>query len=193
MSSLSTRPLVALAAAAVAWIAAAGLAGRSEVALSEHPECIVARVVDGDTFDCADGTRVRLLQIDAQEVSECGGGWAAAALEFIFLRTGTPVRLEYDAAKVDRYGRHLAAPIVTGADGAKYNISIVMVYTGLAKAAYYGDNDRYLDWARAAETWARVAQWNMWAPGGPYDGGDRCEAPVTARGCDPLYWDPCER
>ena len=30
------------------------------------------------------------------------------------------------------------------------------------------------DWAFAAENWARVAQWNMWAPGGPFAGGTNC-------------------
>jgi hypothetical protein len=59
--------------------------------------------------------------------------WAGAALRNIFLQPGTRVRLDYDAVTVDRYGRDLAAPIVTGADGADYNISIVMVYVGLAK------------------------------------------------------------
>jgi len=49
-----------------------------------------------------------------------------------------------------------------------------MVYVGLAKAAYYGDNAKYLDWARASEAWARTAQWNMWAPGGPFNGGLNC-------------------
>ena len=65
-----------------------------------------------------------------------------------------------------------------GTDGAEYNMSIVMVYVGLAKAAYYGDNAKYLDWARAAEQWARTAGWNMWAPGGPYNGATRCNDPL---------------
>jgi endonuclease YncB( thermonuclease family) len=143
-------------------------------AKATHPSCVVDRVIDGDTFVCDDGAHVRLLQINAPELTACGGGWAAAALRNIFLRPGTRVRLDYDAVTVDRYGRHLAAPIVTGTDGADYNISIVMVYAGLAKAAYYGDNAKYLEWARASEAWARTAQWNMWAPGGPFNGGANC-------------------
>ena len=139
-----------------------------------HPSCIVARVIDGDTFVCDDGAHIRLLQINAPEASACGGAWATSALRNIFLRPGSLVRLDYDAVTVDRYGRHLAAPIVTGSDGADYNISIVMVYVGLAKAAYYGDNAKYLDWARASEQWARTAQWNMWAPGAPFNGGAFC-------------------
>ena len=139
-----------------------------------HSSCFVARVIDGDTFVCDDGAHIRLLQINAPELTACGGERAAIALRNVFLRPGTFVRLDYDAVTADRFGRHLAAPIVTGTDGADYNISIVMVYIGLAKAAYYGDNAKYLDWAKASEQWARTAQWNMWAPGGPFNGGTSC-------------------
>jgi endonuclease YncB( thermonuclease family) len=136
--------------------------------------CVVDRVIDGDTFVCDSGLHVRMLQINAPELSDCGGAWSGAALRNIFLKPGTQVRLEYDRVTQDRYGRDLAAPIVTGADGADYNISIVMVYVGLAKSAYYGDNKMLLDWARASETWAKTAQWNMWAPGGPFNGATTC-------------------
>ena len=162
--------------------------------------CTVGHVVDGDTFDCTDGTRIRMLQIDTPEANACGGSWATAALANIFLPVGTQVRLDYDAVTTDRYGRTLAAPIVTGTDGADYNISIVMVYVGLAHAAYYGDNAKYLDWANASETWARNAQWNMWAPGGPFNGGVQCgggSAPAPAPppdggdNCSPSYPDFC--
>jgi endonuclease YncB( thermonuclease family) len=36
--------------------------------------CSVASITDGDTFRCADGTRVRLAGIDAPEVSACAKG-----------------------------------------------------------------------------------------------------------------------
>ena len=157
-------------------VVALGLIALSVTAPAEatHPSCTVERVIDGDTFVCTDGTHVRMLQINAPELTACGGAWSGAALRNIFLPAGTEVRLDYDAVTVDRYGRELAAPIVRGTDGSDYNISIVMVYVGLAKAAYYGDNAKYLDWARASETWARTAQWNMWVPGGPFNGGINC-------------------
>jgi endonuclease YncB( thermonuclease family) len=155
-------------------LAAALVLGASPAAAAPQSSCVVDRVIDGDTFVCDDGVHVRMLQINAPELSACGGAWAGAAVRNIFLRPGKHVRLDFDEVTEDRYGRTLAAPIVTGDDGAEYNISIVMVYVGLAKAAYYGDNAKYLDWARAAEAWARTAQWNMWAPGGPFDGGTHC-------------------
>jgi endonuclease YncB( thermonuclease family) len=73
--------------------------------------CTVASVVDGDTFDCTDGTRVRLLQINTPELNECGGQWVKAALGNIFLTPGRQVRLDYDTVVEDRYDRHLAAPL----------------------------------------------------------------------------------
>jgi endonuclease YncB( thermonuclease family) len=157
-------------AAAVTMLATA-VSPDAKRAQATHPSCTVERVIDGDTFVCTDGTHVRMLQVDAIELSECGGNWSRDALANIFLKPGTFVRLDYDEVTEDRYGRHLAAPIVRGADGNDYNISIVMVYVGLARAGYYGDNEKYLLWARASQRWAQVAQWNMWAPGGPYNGG----------------------
>lgn len=134
--------------------------------------CTVSGVVDGDTFDCQDGRRVRMLQIDAPDLGQCGGDWARDAQRNIFLTTGRVVRLEYDGAREDGQGRTLAAPIWRGNDNADYNLSIVMVYVGLAKAADRGDgNVKYLDWARASQVWASVAQWNMWAPGKTFNGG----------------------
>lgn len=166
-----------------------------------QPSCTVERVIDGDTFVCTSGIHVRMLQINAPELSDCGGEWARAALQFIVLPPGTTVRLEYDRVTQDRYGRDLAAPIVTRPDGGEYNASMVMVYAGLAKAAYYGDNAKYLEWAQAAENWARVAQWNLWAPGDPYNGGTNCggapapPAPAPTAppnsGCDPSYPTVC--
>ncbi|MBI5285328.1 MAG: thermonuclease family protein [Chloroflexi bacterium] len=165
-------------------------------ARATQPSCTVDRVIDGDTFVCTSGTHVRMLQMNTQEIGDCGGEWAKAALANIFLRPGTTVRLDYDQVAVDRYGRDLAAPIVTGSDGADYNISIVMVYVGLAKAAYYGDNSKYLEWANASQAWAQAAQWNMWAPGGPYNGGTNCGGgatplPPPTGNCDPSYPDVC--
>ena len=134
--------------------------------------CTVSEVLTGDTFTCTDGKTVRMLQIDAQDLNQCGGAWAKAALQYIFLTPGRLVTLTYDTKKTDDQGRTLAAPVWRGNDGADYNLSIVMVYVGLAKAADLGDgNVKFLDWAKAAQTWATVAQWNMWAPNKTYTGG----------------------
>ena len=158
--------------------------------ISWQPEfCRVATVVSGDTFTCDGGRTVRMLQIDAPDLGTCGGDWAKAALQFIFLTPGRVVALNYDAITKDSLGNDLAAPIWRGNDGADYNLSIIMAYVGLAKAAVVGEiktpevggkkdvpqpkpvNNRYLQWARDSEGYARIAQWNMWAAGQPFNGG----------------------
>jgi endonuclease YncB( thermonuclease family) len=134
------------------------------------PICTVQSVVDGDTFTCSDGTVVDMLQIDAPELGACGGEWAKAALGNIFLTPGRTVALSFD--QVTSSGNLLAAPIARGTDGVAYNVSIVMAYVGLAKAATVGaGNTKYLNWANASQGWAQAAQWNMWAPGKTYTGG----------------------
>jgi hypothetical protein len=142
---------------------------------SDHPAgdpCVVASVEDGESFTCQGGRRVRMLQMDASDLGQCGGDWAKAALQYIFLTPGRVVYLQYDATKTDAQGRTLAAPIWRGADGGDFNIGIVMVYVGLAHAADIGaGNLAFHDWSLASQHWATVAQWNMWAPGKTYNGG----------------------
>lgn len=134
--------------------------------------CVIASVEDGDSFTCQGGQRVRMLQIDAPDLGQCGGDWAKAALQYIFLTPGRIVYLQYDATRTDAQGRTLAAPIWRGPDGADYNLSIVMVYVGLAHAADVGaGNVAFHDWAVASQTWASAARWNMWEPGKTFNGG----------------------
>jgi subtilisin family serine protease len=134
--------------------------------------CTVVSVEDGESFTCTGGRRVRMLQIEAPDPGECGGDWARAALSGIFLPVGRTVYLQYDALRTDETGRALAEPIWRGNDGADYNLSIVLLYVGLARAAEVGaGNVLHLDWARASEAFARALGWNMWAAGKPFTGG----------------------
>jgi len=149
----------------------------NNAAVDAHPDwqpltCTVTTVVSGNVFKCTDGRSVRMLQMAAPGTGECGGDWAQAALQFIFLPAGRVVRLQYDTTLKDGAGNDLAAPLWRGDDGADYNLSIVMVYVGLAKAATVGaGNAHFLAWANASQGWAQAAQWNMWAPGKPFNGG----------------------
>ena len=134
--------------------------------------CVIESVQDGESFTCAGGRRVRMLQLDAPNPGQCGGDWAKAALANIFLTPGRTVYLQRDVTRVDEFGRELAVPIWRGNDGADYNLAIVMLYVGLARAADVGaGNVAYHDWAFASEAWAAAAQWNMWAPGKTFNGG----------------------
>ena len=142
---------------------------------SDHPAgdpCVIASVEDGDSFTCQGGRRVRMLGSDAPDIGQCGGDWAKAALQYIFLTPGRVVYLQYDVTRTDEQGRTLASPMWRSADGGDVNIGIVMVYVGLAHASDVGAGNFGLhDWSLAAEHWAAVAQWNMWEPGKTFNGG----------------------
>jgi micrococcal nuclease len=70
--------------------------------------CVVSRVVDGDTFHCRDGRKVRLIGVDSPELAQGAPGSQARDVLSRLLPRGSEVRLEEDAAPTDRYGRVLA-------------------------------------------------------------------------------------
>jgi micrococcal nuclease len=89
----------------------------------------VAVVFDGDTFSTSSGARVRILSIDAPEVST---PFADEARDFLKeLIDGKPVRLVFDAERTDRYGRTLAHVFAGGAGGEKL-VGEELVRRGLA-------------------------------------------------------------
>jgi len=88
------------------------------------PPPTVARVIDGDTIELGDGTRVRLVQIDAPEAGrECYAQKSTGALKKL-LPAGSEVRLVRDARldNRDRFGRLLRYVI---ADGKNVNMLLV--------------------------------------------------------------------
>lgn len=134
--------------------------------------CVIVQVFDGESFSCTNGRQVRMLQMDAPDLGQCGGTWAHDALRLIFLTPGRTVYLRFDVTRGDAQGRTLAAPLWRGNDGVDYNIAVLMVYVGLAKAADVGvNNTTFREWAFASQNWAQAARWNMWAPGKPFTGG----------------------
>jgi endonuclease YncB( thermonuclease family) len=97
--------------------------------VGQNPACApprdaaVACTVDGDTFDldlCGGGERVRMLGIDAPEIShddgpsDCFGD--AASTELNRLLTGRRVSLSFDASCEGAFGRTLAYVWLTGDD-----------------------------------------------------------------------------
>jgi micrococcal nuclease len=170
----------------------------------------VTRVIDGDTLRLADGTVVRLVQIDAPEVGqgECYAQEATAAL--VALVGGSPVRVEPDPAldQVDRYGRQLAY-VFRGDE----NLNLALVREGAASVWFYrGARGRYADELLAAAQAAEASARGLWgacdatldptsavtthrrgtgAAAAPV--GDAGPTPVAAddgTGCHPAY-DPC--
>jgi endonuclease YncB( thermonuclease family) len=102
----------------------------------------VKRVIDGDTIELANGSRVRLLQIDTPESTtskECWGPEASNHLKQV-LPPGTIISLEVDAKldKKDKYGRLLRYVRNTKTGGL---INLELVRDGFA-APYFYKNQR---------------------------------------------------
>ena len=123
----------------------------------------VARVYDGDTFQLMDGQKVRLLGIDAPELSGKVGAppqpFAQEAAEYLSQRVmDAPVLLSYDGERRDIYGRVLA--LVALADGGSLNLELLQ--KGLARTYPRSDFSRKAEFA-AAEAKAQADGAGLWA------------------------------
>lgn len=130
----------------------------------------VARIVDGDTLDLADGRTVRLVQIDTPELGsgECYSRKAAAALSGLVPR-GAVVTLETDPRldAVDRYGRLLRYVHRGGT-----NVNLELVRRGAATVWFYrGERGRYAAALLRAARAAREDRRGIWGacPQTPFD------------------------
>lgn len=95
----------------------------------------VARVVDGDSFEIADGDEVRVLGIDSCEMSTYGGTQAKQSAE-IYLEGESVVLEREPGVDRDRHGRLLR--YVSTTSGSDFGESMVSSdHTGV----YAGDND----------------------------------------------------
>jgi micrococcal nuclease len=70
--------------------------------------CVVSRIVDGDTFYCEDGIKVRPIGFDAPERGQGAVADSATAMLTRWAPVGDTVALERDVSLTDRYGRRLA-------------------------------------------------------------------------------------
>lgn len=96
-----------------------------EVALpTVTTEAVVRYVVDGDTVELVDGTRVRILMVDAPEATRSTECFGEGATQFTReLLTGRVVRLTSDVVHRDRRGRALRHLEVDGRDVAEALVS----------------------------------------------------------------------
>jgi endonuclease YncB( thermonuclease family) len=186
-------------AAAVA-LTAVLLAVTSTGAAPAALTAVVASVADGDTLSLTSGERVRLLQIDAPEVStgECYARASRAAL-LRLVPVGSSVTLQTDPRldKVDRFGR-LLRYVRRGA----LNVNVELVRVGAAAPYFFGgDRGRYADRLLVAAFRAKAGKRGLWGaspdteldPFRQVDTGTCGSAPLplVPGGCDPNYAGAC--
>ena len=126
-------------------------------------EVRVGRVIDGDTLELSDGTKVRLIGVDTPELARAGRPaepFAHEAARFTeqFLSQG-PVRLELDPyERQDRYGRRLAYVWV-----GQRMLNEELLLAGLARARLeFGYSEVMKVRFAQAEAQARQARRGLW-------------------------------
>lgn len=130
------------------------------------PERAVARrctrVVDGDTVILDGNERVRLIGVDTPEMAREGAPAQYFALRAKWftrdLVEGRDVKLAFDYARRDRYGRTLGYLFLD--DGTFVNLEIVRQGYGFAYTRF---PFRWLEEFRAAESAARIEGAGLWS------------------------------
>ena len=101
----------------------------------------VVKIYDGDTVTLKDGTRVRLVQIDAPEISsgECFAKQSREILTSLIKAKNITLTFDPKLDQVDRYGRKLGYLFA-----GKININLKLVELGAATPYFYsGDKGKY--------------------------------------------------
>lgn len=168
------------------------------------PTCSVDRVIDGDTFVCQGGERVRLILVDTPEMDDEPLGRLAREFVTQLLPPGTEVRLRLGVQERDRYGRLLA--YVELPDGRMLNR--VVAREGFAQVMVVPPNVDEVERIRAAVDSARAEGAGLWgragfggagSPDADRDGGGRRGAGGSMGrpderpdgGCEASYPDVC--
>jgi micrococcal nuclease len=160
------RLIASAALAALAGLAAGcqGTGGNGTATTSAPPpggeQAVVEWVSDGDTLTLTNGAKVRLVQIDAPELtSDCYGRAALTALVALAPK-GTRVKLVRDPAldAKDKHGRLLRYVFVRGE-----NVNVELVRRGAASPYFFrNDRGRYAQALLGAVDDARDAHRGFW-------------------------------
>lgn len=119
---------------------------------------LAKRVIDGDTIELENGTRVRYIGIDTPERDECFSAETTEANKQLV--DGKRVRLETDVQKLDQYGRTLAYVYV-----GEVFVNKKLVENGYAKVSTFPPNVKYVEIFQAAQKQARENKRGLWADG----------------------------
>ncbi|HYX43842.1 MAG TPA: thermonuclease family protein [Acidimicrobiales bacterium] len=130
------------------------------VALPPGDDKTVKDALDGDSLEATDGTKIRLIGIDAPDVETrgCFSGEATTHLREL-LAPDSPVRVVYDADRTDRLGRTLAY-LYRPADGLFVNAA--MARDGFARQLTTPPNTAHAEEIKTAVSEAVAERRGMW-------------------------------
>lgn len=118
-------------------------------------QALVARVIDGDTIELANGSRVRYLGIDTPEEGEFYGAEASARNRELV--QGKVVELQRGKRDTDEFGRLLCYVYV---DGVFVNAELVA--QGYAMAYIFDPDERYSQVLVQLEQYAKMSKRGLW-------------------------------
>lgn len=120
----------------------------------------VKTVLDGDSFELTDGTKIRLIGIDAPDVEtdDCFSAEATSHLKEL-LPADKAVRLVYDTTRTDRFNRTLA--YVYRLPDALF-VNVAMARDGFAREQTANSNTARQDEIATAVADARTASRGLW-------------------------------
>lgn len=121
-------------------------------------DCVVGHIVDGDSFRCRDGRKIRLIGIDSPEQRQRPYGGQAHAALLRMAPPGTVLMLERDVAGTDRYGRVLAYAWLKS-----ILVNEAMVQEGWAVQYTVPPNVKYADRFGRAQKEARAQGRGLWS------------------------------
>lgn len=136
-------------------------------------QATVTRVVDGDTFELSDGSKVRLIGVNTPESTARTEPYGKEASEYTKSRLeGKQVWLQKDVSETDRYGRLLR---IVWLDIPKNDMdeneirtkmfNAELVINGYAEPATYPPDVKYSEFFRKFAREAREKEVGLWAYG----------------------------
>jgi len=125
--------------------------------IAAEDDFLVARVIDGDTLELADGSLVGYLCIDAPAAGE--PLYDEATERNRQLVQGKVVELVSGLTGMDESGKQLRYVYVDGA-----LVNVVLVGEGLARIAVLDEDELHAELLRDLEAQAREKGLGMWAP-----------------------------
>ncbi len=127
---------------------------------------VVAKVIDGDTFETSTGEKVRLLGVDTPETVDprrpvgCFGKEASNELKSLI--QGEEVIMQKDVSDVDKYQRLLRYVYLPLADGKLLFVNDYLVREGFAQILTYPPDVAFANQFQAAQEQAKMARRGLW-------------------------------
>lgn len=118
---------------------------------------VVTRIVDGDTVELEDGTKIRYLGVNTPEITYDDCYSAEAMQKNSDLVLGKTIQLEYDTACTDRYGRLLAHVFVDDV-----HVNLKLLEEGYGCLLFIEPNNAYLTEFESADYVAQAYEIGVW-------------------------------